>query len=57
MGKSITLKNIPKDVSDIILKEQNRIKERKSTAVFSQELTIYSIIRKFDQCREFKNEQ
>ena len=42
---SIYLKDIPKDVKDYILKKQLEIKIKKGNYKYSQELTIYHIIR------------
>lgn len=44
---AIKLKNIPSDVIKIIAKEQDKIKKRKEVKVYSQEMTVYSIIRQF----------
>lgn len=49
MSKSYLFRSIPPDVYKIILKEQNRIKEKKGTTQFSIELTIYHIIREYEK--------
>lgn len=60
MAKTYTLKQIPKDVFRIVQKEQNLIKERKGTGIFSFESTVYKMLRDYDKCRKdinFKPEE
>lgn len=48
--KSYLLQEIPSDVYKILIREQNKIKEKKGTSQFSIERTIYHIIKKYDRC-------
>lgn len=51
MAKTYTLRSIPPDVYDIVLKEQNEIKQKKKTNSFSFECTLYKMIRDYEKCR------
>jgi hypothetical protein len=51
-ASSYTLKTIPPDVYELIQKEQSLIKEKKGTAVFSFERTLYKMIKDYDRCRD-----
>lgn len=46
-GKAILLKEVPKDVYDILLDEQTRVR-KEGNKVFSLERTIYKIVREFN---------
>ncbi len=48
---------MPEDVYQIILREQNRIKEEKSTTQYSMERTIYNIIREFDRLKKLEDKK
>lgn len=50
-GKSILLKEVPKDVYDILLDEQTKIR-KDGNKVFSLERTIYKIVRDFNKKEE-----
>jgi hypothetical protein len=45
--KALTLRKIPKDVFDIVVEEQTKIKITKGTNQFSFESTVYNIVRKY----------
>lgn len=49
---TIKLNNVPDDVHDAILKEQKRLKKKKGVKVFSQEWTVYAMIRDLMRCRK-----
>jgi hypothetical protein len=51
---TINLKNIPEDVRKYILKIQGEIKSKKGTQ-YSQQLTIYQIIREHQQKNKNEN--
>lgn len=44
---TIHLKNLPKDIRKIVLEKQVEIKLQKEVRLFSQQLTIYHIIREW----------
>lgn len=44
-GPTLPLKDIPKDVRKYVLKIQGEMKEKKGVAQYSQQLTIFQIIR------------
>lgn len=48
----IKLKEIPNDIRKYILKVQGESKEKKCVAQYSQELTIYQIIREHKEFSE-----
>lgn len=48
---------MPTDVYQIIIREQNRIKEEKSTTQYSMERTIYNIIREFDRLKKLEDKK
>ncbi|HZG00738.1 MAG TPA: hypothetical protein VEY71_07035 [Chitinophagales bacterium] len=48
---SIRLDNPPEDVKRIILAEQARLRVKKKSGVFSQECTVYAIIRAWSASR------
>ena len=45
LPKGLRLKKVPQDVMKFILLKQKEIKNKKKVLVYSQELTIYQIIR------------
>jgi hypothetical protein len=49
-GKAILLKEVPKDVYDILLDEQTRVR-KEGNKVFSLASTIYKIIRTHNKCQ------
>jgi hypothetical protein len=49
----INLRKVPQDVSEIVLREQKKLKVKKEVLVFSKEMTVYHIIRQFaKKCQE-----
>lgn len=50
--RSLLLKNIPEDIFAFLLQEQNKLKEQRSTLVYSIERVLYGIIRGSER---FKN--
>lgn len=43
--------DLPKDVHDIVIDEQTRIKKTRGTGQYSIECTIFKIIREWERCR------
>lgn len=55
--KAYTLTRIPKDVFDLVIDEQEKIKKKKGTNQFSFESTLYNMIRDLKRCRDEKEKQ
>lgn len=51
MAKSMTLRNIPKDVFKILLDEQKEEKVRRGKGMYGIEQTIYKIVRDYERCK------
>lgn len=51
MAKSFTLRNIPPDVFQILLIEQNKAR-MKSKGVYGLNQVVYQIIRDYERCRK-----
>lgn len=49
---SCTLYSIPRDIYEMVQKEQSEIKAKKRTGMFSFECTIYKMIKDYDRCRD-----
>lgn len=47
--RTLHLKDVPDDIYMFLLKEQNRIKEKKRISQYSLESTLYGIIRENDK--------
>jgi len=52
MAAALTLKSIPKDVNDYILKLQYLKKVEKGVSQYSKELTIFQVIREHKELKE-----
>lgn len=57
MAKSITLRNIPTDIFQILLREQHKVKAHRSIGRFGIEQTVYKVIRDFERCKESEKEE
>jgi hypothetical protein len=57
MAKSITLRNIPCDIFQILLREQHKVKAHRSIGRFGIEQTVYKIIRDYERCKEPEKEE
>lgn len=55
MAKTYLLKNIPKEVYKIVIREQNLVKEQRGTNSFSFESALYKMIKDYDKCRKDVN--
>lgn len=49
LPKGLRLKKVPQDIMKFILLRQKETKDRKNVLIYSQELTIYQIIREVMQ--------
>jgi hypothetical protein len=52
MAKSITLRSIPADIFQILLREQHKVKSHRGIGRFGIEQTVYKIIRDNERCKE-----
>jgi hypothetical protein len=52
MAKSITLRNIPSDIFQILLREQHKVKAHRNIGRFGIEQTVYKIIRDNERCNK-----
>lgn len=57
MAKSLTLRTIPKDIFQILLREQHKVKANRGIGRFGIEQTIYKVIREFDRCKDSEKEE
>lgn len=57
MAKSITLRNIPPDVFQILLKEQHETKANRNIGRFGIEQTIYKVVRELERCKKANQEK
>lgn len=55
--RKVTLNNVPEEIYTFLLKEQNKVKEKRKISQFSIEQIIYCIIRStedFKKCKDCK---